>query len=437
MSKKWILVWLTLIFVLFLVLAIYCFHKNNPLFLIVSEIVIPLSYGVTIWMLIKSYKPIAAIGRSLNLLKEGDFSITMVKTGNSDVDNIINVYNSMINRLREERLSVREKNQFLDLLIESSPLGLVILDLDGRIMEVNTAALKCLEVFNHDYKGKYLTELNSSLAPELDKVNYDEKHLLVPEDRRKYLCRKLYFMDHGFKHPFYIIEEFTEEIRRAEKDAYGKLIRMMAHEINNTIGSVNSIMSSIQSNPDSFVQSDSDEIVKMLGVAIQRNYQMNRFMQNFSNVVKLPPPEKEKMNLNESVMVIAESFISESKEKNVSIDLNLDEQSPVVSADRSQMDQVFANILKNSLEAVGKNGRLRISTKSNPTILQFEDNGPGLTKEASDKLFTPFYSTKPGGQGIGLTLVSEILTNHGFTFIFRNKEEAGTEFIIRFGGSNL
>ena len=86
----------------------------------------------------------------------------------------------------------------------------------------------------------------------LAKIAYEEKQLVVLADGQKYLCRKLFFMDHGFKHPFYLIEEFTEEIKRAEKEAYGKLIRMMAHEVNNTVGSVNSIMTSIQSNPETF-----------------------------------------------------------------------------------------------------------------------------------------------------------------------------------------
>jgi signal transduction histidine kinase len=238
-------------------------------------------------------------------------------------------------------------------------------------------------------------------------------------------------MDHGFKHPFYIIEEFTEEIRKAEKEAYGKLIRMMAHEVNNTIGSVNSIMSSIQSNPESVIASDREDVIRMLGIAIQRNYQMNRFMQNFSNVVKLPLPEKEKMDLNESVKIIIESFSSVSKEKNVAINIHLDSHSPIISADRSQMEQVFANILKNSIEAVGVNGQIKVSTSGSPSIVRFEDDGPGLSREVSEKIFTPFFSTKPGGQGIGLTLVQEILTNHGFSFSIRNKETSGTEFIIR------
>jgi nitrogen fixation/metabolism regulation signal transduction histidine kinase len=430
MSKRWTLIWLTLIFSLFLILAIYSFHKNNSVLLIISEIIIPILYAITILILLKSLKPIGSIGRSLNLLKEGDFSITLVKTGNKDVDNIIKIYNSMIHRLREERLSVREKNHFLDLLIESSPLGIVLLDLDERIIDINKAAFRCLGMVSENYSGRYLNELSSTLAPEIAKINYEEKQLVVLADGQKYLCRKLFFMDHGFKHPFYIIEEFTDEIRKAERDAYGKLIRMMAHEVNNTIGSVNSIMSSIQSNPESFVNSDRDDVIRMLGIAIQRNYQMNRFMQNFSNVVKLPLPEIDTMDLNASLTLVIESFNSALKEKGVVIEISLDSSVSLISADRSQMEQVFSNILKNSIEAVEINGQIKVSTSGSPTIVRFEDDGPGLSREVSEKIFTPFFSTKPGGQGIGLTLIQEILTKHGFSFSFRNKEKSGTEFNI-------
>ena len=430
MSKKWTLLWLTVVFSLFLLLAIFSFHKNHPFLLITSELTVPVLFGSTIWIMMRSLKPINSIGRSLNLLKEGDFNITLVKTGNSDVDNIIEVYNSMINRLREERLSVREKNHFLDLLIESSPLGIVMMDLDDRIMEINKSGIRSLGITEDSYIGKYLKELNSILSVELEKIAYDEKQLVVLADGQKYLCRKLFFMDHGFKHPFYIIEEFTEEIKKAEKEAYGKLIRMMAHEVNNTVGSVNSIMTSIQSNPETFAKSEQDDIIRMLGVAIQRNYQMNRFMQNFSNVVKLPSPDKEKMDLNNSLSLVIESYNAELKEKNIAVEVNLDSTIPEINADRSQMEQVFLNIIKNSKEAVPVNGHLKITTKNNPVAVIFEDDGSGLSKEVSEKLFTPFFSTKPGGQGIGLTLVQEILTNHGFVFSFRNKETTGTEFKI-------
>jgi two-component system, NtrC family, nitrogen regulation sensor histidine kinase NtrY len=431
MNKRWIFTWLTVIFALFLALAIYAFHKGSPYLLIGSEIVIISFYAVTLLLITKIIKPVSIISRGVNLLREGDFNITMTKTGNGEIDNIIDVYNSMISHLREERLTVREKNQFLDLLIDSSPLGIILMDLDDKIMDINKAAIKCLGIENNDYTGKALAELNSRLANDTSKLGFDEKQFLIPDDGQKYLVRKLFFMDHGFRHPFYILEEFTEEIKKAERDTYRKLIRMMAHEVNNTIGSVNSIMSGIQSNPELFATSDRDEIVRILGIAIQRNYQMNRFMQNFSNVVKLPLPEKEKMDLNESIMVVIESFGPEMREKNILVTLNLNRSVSVINADRSQMEQVFTNIIRNSLEATPGSGHLIVTTTINPLTVIFEDNGTGLSKEAAEKLFTPFFSSKPGGQGIGLTLVNEILTNHGFPFVLRNKNEKGTIFTIK------
>jgi two-component system, NtrC family, nitrogen regulation sensor histidine kinase NtrY len=206
----------------------------------------------------------------------------------------------------------------------------------------------------------------------------------------------------------------------------------MAHEVNNTIGSVNSIMSTVKSDPDSLIESERDDIVRILEVAIQRNYQLNRFMQNLSNVVKLPLPEKEPMNLKESIMVVLESFNYLLKEMNITLETDIDATPLIIFADRSQMEQVFSNIIKNSIEAIKSNGRITVSVKANPDRISFEDDGCGLSPEVSEKVFTPFFSTKPSGQGIGLTLVQEVLTNHGFAFSFRNKEQCGTEFIIKF-----
>ena len=136
------------------------------------------------------------------------------------------------------------------------------------------------------------------------------------------------------------------------------------------------------------------------------------------------------MDLNESLKVVIDSYSSVLKEKNITVEVNLDVSSPLIYADRSQMEQVFSNIIKNSAEAVGSDGKIRVSTQMKPVSIHFEDNGTGLSKEISEKIFTPFFSTKPAGQGIGLTLVQEILKNHGFSFSFRNRETKGAEFII-------
>jgi nitrogen fixation/metabolism regulation signal transduction histidine kinase len=347
------------------------------------------------------------------------------------VDAIVDVYNAMISRLREERLSVREKNQFLDLLMESSPLGIIVVDFDDKIMDINQAAFRSLDILPGDFTGSGLTELNSPMAGKLLQLEFGDKKTLDRADGQKFLCRKLFFMDHGFKHPFYIIEEFSEEIRQAEKAAYGKLIRMMAHEVNNTVGAVNSILSTILDNEKSFVTDDQEEVIQMLGVAVQRNYRLNRFMQNFSDVVKLPMPEKDEYDLNLSLKNVILSLTPVLDERNIQIETEFQEPSPKLLADQSQMEQVFLNIIKNSIEAVGPSGHIRVITKTDPLTISISDDGQGLSAESRDRLFSPFFSTKTDGQGIGLTLVREILVNHGFQYRLANREEGGAEFEIR------
>ncbi|MCX6224895.1 MAG: ATP-binding protein, partial [Bacteroidia bacterium] len=112
------------------------------------------------------------------------------------------------------------------------------------------------------------------------------------------------------------------------------------------------------------------------------------------------------------------------------IDTDFQPDLPPMLADQSQMEQVFINILKNAIEAIGSDGCISVSTHSDPLRIFISDDGPGLSEQARDRLFTPFFSTKTDGQGVGLTLVREILVNHGFYFQLINRKEGGAEFVI-------
>ncbi|MFC2119078.1 PAS domain-containing sensor histidine kinase [Bacteroidota bacterium] len=429
-SKTRLIIWLGIIFLVFLVCAIYLLSDQDPWLLILVEIGIPILFGITIVLINKAFQPIQTVSRGMNMLREGDFATTLVKNGNPEADGIVEVYNAMINRLREERLSVREKNIFLDLLVESSPLGIIIMDLDERIIDINPTAYRFMGLVPDDYRGMGLKDINNPLAHEMSKMDYSEKRNADQTGSHKYLLRKLFFMDHGFKHSFFLIEEFSEEIRQAEKSAYGKLIRMMAHEVNNTLGAVNSIISTVIDNGEPLVSEEHDEFIQMLGVALQRNYRLNRFMQNFSDVVKLPLPEKESFDLNKSLNNVILSLSYSFTERNIRIDTDFQQDQTFLLADQSQMEQVFHNIIKNSIESIGNSGSVKVSIHSAPLKIIISDDGPGLSGESIERLFTPFYSTKPDGQGIGLTLVKEILVNHGFRFKLSNREEKGAEFEI-------
>ena len=429
-GKTYLLIWLGIVFALFLAISIISFHETIPWLMVVFEIVIPMLFGFTVWIVNRSFKPIDAISKSMNLLREEDFATTFIKSGATDVRQIIETYNSMINRLRAERLTVREQNHFLDLLIDSSPLGIVILDFDEKVVKINPSGKKYLDLEKSDILDDNFADIDNPLVKQLIKLDFDQKRIVDLQDDRKYLCRKLFFMDHGFKHPFYMIEELTDEIRDAEKEAYSKLIRMMAHEVNNTIGAVNSIVSTIQTLDPSKLSEESDEIISMLEVAVQRNHQLNRFMQNFSNVVKLPLPDKTEFDLCKSIQSVIKSFQPVFNENNIKVNLDLPAETLVLHADQSQLELVWINLIKNSVEAITKDGIIEIALIADPLVFSILDSGIGISPETSENLFTPFYSTKASGQGIGLTLIREILINHGYTFQFQNHDTGGAEFRI-------
>jgi len=280
------------------------------------------------------------------MLREEDFTTTLVDTGYRDVDELISVFNSMIIKLRQEKITIREQNQFLDLLISSSPMGLIVTDFNGHITSMNPSSERIFAIKFSEMASKRMSELPGLAVEDIINMQFGEK-ITLSKGSQKYLVHKESFSDHGFRHPFYLFEELTDEIREAEKQAYGKVIRMMAHEVNNTVGAVNSILSSVESSTDVFLDEAREESTKILKVALERNSQLNRFMQNFSNIVKLPKPDREHFLLNKSINSVVESYHYIFKKNNIDIRCDLVEPSLYISADRSQIEQVIANILKN------------------------------------------------------------------------------------------
>lgn len=402
----------------------------SPWLLVCTELSVPILFLITLFFVNNTFKPIDTVSRCLSLLEEGDYSTTLRTSGNVEVDTIIQVYNAMISRLREERISLREKNHFLDLLINSSPMGIVSLNLDDKIEDVNPAACQFLNRSSKELLGLMLEEINDPITNELTKLEFGMKLKVDHADNRKFLLRKLFFMDHGFKHPFYLIEEFSDEIRQAEKTAYTKLIRMMTHEVNNTLGAVNSILNTIVENEASCHKNEKDELNQILAVALQRNTRLNQFMRNLTEVVKLPAPQKENFNVISSLNNVLRSLQHQISQKNIEIKMRFEGDIISIYADQSQIEHVFINVILNAIESIGTIGQIHIDISQNPLNIKFADNGTGLSQDARDKVFTPFYSSKPDGQGVGLTLVSEILSNHGFSFKLFNLSEQGACFEI-------
>ena len=203
---------------------------------------------------------------------------------------------------------------------------------------------------------------------------------------------------------------------------------MMAHEVNNSIGAINSIL---QTHVEYNTEENSDER-ESLEIAIERNNSMGLFMKNFAKVVRLPQPHLEKIEINELLQNIGKLMQSQAKTKNISIEFDLAKNNLFASIDAKQIEQVLVNIIKNSIEAIDYQGIIQITSAESPKTIIIRDNGSGISSENSEKLFTPFFSTKMDGQGVGLTLIREILSNHEAQFSLKTNENGWTEFRIVF-----
>ena len=220
-------------------LLIYFIGKLHFMHLYIIEglIVFILIYLIVFYR--KIVKPMNTIGNGMELLREQDFSSRLSKVGQYEADRIVNIFNRMMEQLKNERLRLREQNHFLDLLIQASPMGVVITNMDGKVSQVNPMALKMLGICLEEALNKPLEQVESLLAIELATIPKDETVLLL-NDANIYKCTHSFFIDRGFKHPFFLIERMTEEVMRAEKRTYEKVIRMIAHEVNNTTAGITS-----------------------------------------------------------------------------------------------------------------------------------------------------------------------------------------------------
>jgi len=167
-------------------------------------------------------------------------------------------------------------------------------------------------------------------------------------------------------------------------------------------------------------------------IAIDRNQNLNMFMRNFADVVRLPEPDRKKIELHEVIYAVAGLMELKAGEKHILFQYQLPDTPFNVFADRQQMEQVLINIVKNAIEAIEEKGVILFATDLNSRELVITDTGKGIPENVAGQLFSPFFSTKKDGQGIGLTLVREILLNHGFEFFLKSFTEGRTEFVIKF-----
>lgn len=340
-------------------------------------------------------KPLRAVENGMYLLRDQDFSSRLRLTGQPDADRVVNLYNSLIESMKAERLKTQEQDRFLSLVVDASPLGIAICDFDGNITETNRA---------------WNAMQSPAMTKAIESVADGESQTVRLADALIVRISKLWFMDSGFKRRFILVERLTDEIAAAEKQMFNKIVRTIGHEVNNTLGSVISVLDSLGE-----MHQDDPFAADAITSSTRSCTNLVNFVRGYADIVKLPPVTPEPVRLNEWTAGILPTLKALTPE-NITVTLTPDASAGEAYIDPMLMERVMINIVRNAAESIGErpDGRIQILTESNG--IRVVDNGRGISAEAAEKLFTPFFSTKRPDRGLGLMLIADILRAHRARF---------------------
>jgi two-component system nitrogen regulation sensor histidine kinase NtrY len=329
------LVYLVVLHLLLAALAAWLIAANR-LWLFAAELVFVISFAVGL-MLVRSFAhSLDFVRDSAQLLEDSDFMSRIREVGEGDIDRLIRVYNKMVGSLRDERVRLEEQQQFLSRVLRESPGGILVLDFDRRVDMINPAAARLLQTRGTDVVGVALTAIDRPLVGQLEAVAAGESHVISIWGGRRVRVAHGTFVDRGFRRSFYLLEELTEELRQSEKAAYEKLIRMLSHEVNNTVGASQSLLGSCLSYAGQLTPDDKDDFERAIGVVIGRTTQLNDFMRSFADVVRLRAPARREVDLGEIVASVAALTRAQAESLNVDVRIELEPGLAHVSADRAR-----------------------------------------------------------------------------------------------------
>ncbi|MDE6703856.1 MAG: HAMP domain-containing protein [Muribaculaceae bacterium] len=408
------------------------FRVRNTAFFILEGLTI-LNIVYLIYFYRKVNRPIQSLSEGLDLLKGQDWNSRLTPVGQPEVDNIAETFNRMITMLKEHRLRLEEQSHFLNLIIARAPIGMLLLNFDDKVYLANPAAERIFGISGEKLTEMSLAALPGSLGDCLASMKANDTRIIRTEHNATYKCTCLSLVDKGVVHRFILIEDVGDAMADAERQAYEKIIRIIAHEVNNTVAPTASALGVV-----SDILPASNPAVPLLQSCSERVLGMSAFVSRLAEVVKIPEAVLKPCNINDLISGNRPFLESLCMPAGCNISFELCADNAVCMADVPLLEQCLVNIVKNAVESISETkhaGNVSIATsraQNGAVVLTVTDNGAGISPEKNLKIFTPFYTDKPTGQGVGLTFVREVLRRHNCGYSLQTGADGLTRFTIEF-----
>ena len=366
--------------------------------------------------------PLQTISNLLAALGEGDFSIrARGARGGDPLGEVMVEVNALVETLRHQRLDALEATTLLRKVMAEIDVAVFTFDEETELKFVNRAGTRLLGQAAERLLGRRAEEigLDPYLAGESPRVI----NTAFAGGVGRWEVRRSQFRQGGRPHELLVLSDLSRPLREEERQAFQRLIRVIGHEMNNSLAPIKSIAGSLATivERDPPPEDWRDDMQRGLGVIASRSESLSRFMSAYARLAKLPPPKLAQLDV--------ETFVGRVITLEKGHEINLRSGPPLrIQADGDQLEQLLINLIRNALDAVRETGgRVTVGwdrvTASSPVSMELwvEDEGPGLSNTGN--LFVPFFTTKPGGSGIGLVLSRQIAEAHGGSLVLANRDD--------------
>jgi len=392
-------------------------HDDNSRWTL-SIFIVVLWLGFALAVRSNVVRPLQTLSNMQSALREGDFSFRIrgAKSGDALSELMVEV-NALSDMLREQRLGAMEATALLSTVMTEIDVAVFAFDGDRRLRLVNRAGERLLAQHAERLLGKSADDLELADCLEGESARTLEKHF--PGQTGRWGVRRTVFRQGGLPHYLVVLTDLSQALREEERQAWQRLVRVLGHELNNSLAPICSIAGSLEDMVKREVRASDweDDLRRGLHVIAERSDALSRFMRDYARLTRLPKPQLQPVNLETLVRGTA------ALERRIPIEL-LPGPPITLQADPDQLQQLLINLIRNAVDAsIETKGAVRVGWEKNGRTVNLfvQDEGPGVANPGN--LFVPFFTTKPGGSGIGLVLSRQIAEAHGGTLSLRNASE--------------
>jgi len=362
--------------------------------------------------------PLQTLSNMQSALREGDFSFRVRGARHGDaLGELMLEVNTLSDMLREQRLGAMEASALLSSVMTEIDVAVFAFDAEQRLRLVNRAGERLLAQNYERLMGRTAEELE--LADCLQGETARTLERSFPGQSGRWSVRRSIFRQGGAPHSLVVLTDLSRALREEERQAWQRLVRVLGHELNNSLAPICSIAGSLEDmvKREKRPSDWEDDLRRGLRVIAERSDALSRFMRDYSRLAKLPKQQPQSIDLGTQVRVAA------GLETRLHVEVEAGPPA-TVKVDPDQLQQVLINLIRNAVDAsLETHGNVQVGWSKNGSSLNvyIRDEGPGIANPGN--LFVPFFTTKPGGSGIGLALSRQIAEAHGGSLTLANRQD--------------